>query len=214
MVKHSLISVTHKHKHAHTAVSRCQHEVSHKKWLTTNGIFHVSDDPHCIYVCVCVYVVYLCRMSHPPAPDQQGRSSWRNQKCWCTGLRNTGWCPHTRSHLHWHMHRRHQDDTSTNYWVSFSNLPKFSHMDDKFPDHSKQARGSTQHLIILLNWKKKTHQWPQWAAHCTVPSHKSPLGATVKPGSQAMQEKEPTILVQTPMGQTPRVWHSSMSETE
>lgn len=44
------------------------------------------------------------------------------------------------------------------------------------------------------------------------PSHERPLGATVKPGSQAMQVKEPSVLVQTPVGHTPGVWHSSISK--
>lgn len=47
-----------------------------------------------------------------------------------------------------------------------------------------------------------------------LPSHESPLGATLKPGSQAMQEKEPSMLVQMPMGHTPGVWHSLMSERQ
>lgn len=46
------------------------------------------------------------------------------------------------------------------------------------------------------------------------PSHERPLGATVKPGSQATQEKEPSVLVQTPVGHAPGIWHSSMSEEQ
>lgn len=43
------------------------------------------------------------------------------------------------------------------------------------------------------------------------PSHVRPLYATAKPGSQAVQEKEPSVLVQAPVGHAPGFWHSSMS---
>lgn len=45
-----------------------------------------------------------------------------------------------------------------------------------------------------------------------LPSHERPSGATAKPGVQAVQEKEPAVLVQTPVGHAPGVWHSSISE--
>lgn len=47
-----------------------------------------------------------------------------------------------------------------------------------------------------------------------APSHEWPPGAAVKPGSQAVQEKEPSVLVQTPVGHAPGVWHSSMSRKQ
>lgn len=74
MVKHSLISVTHRRKNTHTAVSRWQHEVSHKKRLTTNDIFHVSDDADCVClnvkVCVCVPLQIPSTSSNPAGQEQ------------------------------------------------------------------------------------------------------------------------------------------------
>lgn len=70
MVKHSLISVTNKHKYTHTAVSICQREVSHGKQLTTNGIFYGLGDPQCIHVSV-LYIPLQDVPSTSSRPDGQ-----------------------------------------------------------------------------------------------------------------------------------------------
>lgn len=95
-------------------------------------------------MCVCVY---LCRTSHPPAPTQRDRSSYKNRCCWRTGLPDTGCCPHIHSHLYWHTHthRRHQYDTFTpavNHRVSLH----ICHLDEELPDRSEHVRKVMHHL--------------------------------------------------------------------
>lgn len=96
------------------------HEVSHSEHITTTGIFCVSDATQCLH---------LCRMFHPPAPDQWSRRSCRNRWCWCIGLPDTHWGPRIHSHLNWHISRRHQHDTftaSVNHRVSLWIYPTFA----------------------------------------------------------------------------------------
>lgn len=70
-------------------------------------------------------------------------------------------------------------------------------------------------LMIRKSSQRTCELWPQQrSARDTAPSHESPLGAAVKPGSQAVQEKEPSVLVQTPVGHAPGIWHSSVSEKQ
>lgn len=102
-------------------------------------------------------------------------------------------------------------------------------MDEELPDHSEHIRKATHHLHqqgkdlfllysypgtddceIIVNFSEHSETAPT----ALLPSHKSPSGASVKPGSQDVQEKEPSVLVQTPVGHTPGVWHSSMSERQ
>lgn len=174
---------------------------------------------------MCVYA-YLCRTSHPPAPDLLDRSSCMNQHCWSTGLCDTGLRPHIRSHLYRHKQRRHHYDTSppaVNHGaLSYgwrASRPQWTYQ--KTPCI---IRISGQWLILTIApWNRwlwnglcshRKFQQPQRTTHCTVPSHESPSGASVKPWLQGMQEKEPSVLVHTPVGHTPGVWHSSMSERQ
>lgn len=98
------------------------------------------------------------------------------------------------------------------------------HTSRKCPkSHASSARTrnelfSLQWVILQWNqwrgkWAQRNHKfgWARWTTQDTVPSHERPLGATAKPGSQAMHRKEPCVLMQIPTGHTPGVRHSSMS---